>query len=364
MIKKHLKTLIITSAITLIPALVGLVLWKQLPELLPIHWGLNGADNFASKWIAVFLLPLIMLAFQWIMAFITLKLKGEMEQNKKIITLSLWIVPILTLFVSGAIFLAGLDFDVSPLVPAIVSVPMGVLFALLGNILPKATQNKYFGIKIPSTFKSEANWNATHRFAGKLWFGCGILILFCSLVPIKFFFYPLIAISLIAVTAPIIYSLNYQKRHPEKTETKIVTSKKGTIIAIAVTVAFLTIIFSIVGVITFTGSITTEFGETSFTVDTELMSPLTVNFADVEKVEYLETSDAGNRIYGVGSAKILAGNFKNEEFGKYTRYTYLAEKSCVVITAKENNILVINGKNAEETKELYNKLLEATNESN
>ena len=93
------------------------------------------------------------------------------------------------------------------------------------------------------------------------------------------------------------------------------------------------------------------------------MSPLTVKFEDIEKVELLEESDAGNRIYGVGSAKILAGNFKNDEFGKYTRYTYLAEKSCVVITARENNILVINGKTAEETKALYEGLLEATNES-
>jgi hypothetical protein len=156
----------------------------------------------------------------------------------------------------------------------------------------------------------------------------------------------------------------YQKRHPEETSTGISTNKKSVIIAIAVTALILTVVFSIVGVLTFTGSITTEFDETSFTVDTELMSPLTVKFEDIEKVEFLEESDTGNRIYGVGSAKILAGNFKNDEFGKYTRYTYLAEKSCVVITARENNILVINGKTAEETKAIYNKLLEATNESN
>ena len=364
MIKKHLKTLIITSVVTLLPVLVGLVLWKQLPDLLPIHWGLDGADGYADKGIAIFLLPLIMLALQWIMTFVTLKLKGSADQNEKVITLSLWIVPLLTLFVSGAIFLMGLDFDVTPLLPAIISVPIGATFTAIGNILPKATQNRYFGIKIPSTFKSEKNWNATHRFAGKLWFVCGILMLFCSLVPIKYLWYPLFAILLAAVVIPVIYSMVYQKRHPEETATKISTSKKGTIIAIVVTVSLLAVIFSIVGIITFTGSITTEFDETSFTVDTELMSPLTVKFEDVEKVEFLEESDAGNRIYGVGSAKILAGNFKNDEFGKYTRYTYLAEKSCVVITAKENNILVVNGKNAEETKELYNKLLEATNESN
>lgn len=364
MFKNKLKTLIISSLITVLPIFIGFILWPMLPEMLPIHWGPSGADSFLNKTAAILLLPLILLALQWIMALITVKLQKESEQNEKVIKVSLYIIPVLSIFVSGITFLFGLDFNITPLLPAIISIPLGLLMIVLGNVLPKASQNKYFGIKMPSTFSSEKNWNATHRFGGKVWFICGILLLFCSLVPMKYVAYPLLAVFIAAMALPIIYSLNFKKKHPEDTATKVKVSKKETKIAIIILSVILIVTFTIVGFLTFTGSVSTTFDETSFTVDASLFSPLTVNYDDIENVEFLENSTAGNRIYGVGGAKILAGNFKNEEFGKYTRYSYTGQTSVVAITDKTGNILVITGKNAAETKALYNKLLEVLNESN
>ena len=42
MIKKNLKVLIITSVVILLPILVGLILWNQLPEQIPSHWSASG----------------------------------------------------------------------------------------------------------------------------------------------------------------------------------------------------------------------------------------------------------------------------------------------------------------------------------
>ncbi|MBE6782340.1 MAG: DUF1648 domain-containing protein [Ruminococcaceae bacterium] len=364
MFKKHLKTLIISSLITVLPIFIGFILWPMLPEMLPVHWGPVGADSFLNKTAAILFLPLVLLALQWIMALITVKLERESKQNEKVIKVSLYIVPALSVFVSGITFLFGLDFNIAPLIPAIISIPLGLLMIVLGNILPKAEQNKYFGIKMPSTFSSEKNWNATHRFGGKVWVICGILLLLCCLVPMKYVFYPLFAILIAAITLPIIYSLNFKKKHPEDTATKVNFSKKETKIVLIILAVVLIVTFTFVGILTFTGSVSTTFNETSFTVDASLCSPLTVNYDDIEKVEFLENSTAGNRLYGVGSAKILAGTFKNEEFGKYTRYSYTGQTSVVAITSTDNNILVITGKNADETKALYNKLLEVLNEGN
>ena len=67
MIKKHLKFLIMTSFIILLPILAGLLLWDQLPEQIPSHWNTDGEiDGWSSKPFAVFGLPLILLAVHWL----------------------------------------------------------------------------------------------------------------------------------------------------------------------------------------------------------------------------------------------------------------------------------------------------------
>ena len=77
MLKKNLKTLIITSVVILLPILAGLYLWDKLPEQMPIHFGENGEpDNWAPKEFAVLGLPVILVALQWI-------LTGYMGQDPK-----------------------------------------------------------------------------------------------------------------------------------------------------------------------------------------------------------------------------------------------------------------------------------------
>ena len=67
MIKKNLKVLIITSIVILLPILAGLILWNQLPEQIPTHWNAAGEiDGWSSKPFAIFGLPAIMLAAQWL----------------------------------------------------------------------------------------------------------------------------------------------------------------------------------------------------------------------------------------------------------------------------------------------------------
>ena len=86
------------------------------------------------------------------------------------------------------------------------------MFILIGNYLPKCKQNHTIGIKIPWTLNSEENWNATHRFSGKVWVICGILILFSIFLPTNFAAYAMIAVAAVMVALPIIYSYNYYKR--------------------------------------------------------------------------------------------------------------------------------------------------------
>ena len=92
MIKKNKKLLILTSIVTLIPVVIGLLLWNRLPEQIPSHWDINGnIDGWSSKTFAVFGLPLIMLAAQWLCCLGTGADPKKANHSDKVVHLVLWI---------------------------------------------------------------------------------------------------------------------------------------------------------------------------------------------------------------------------------------------------------------------------------
>ena len=56
--KLEKKTLILTTLVCLIPVIVGVIFYNQLPEQMATHWGFSGEPNgYSSKAFAVFGLP-------------------------------------------------------------------------------------------------------------------------------------------------------------------------------------------------------------------------------------------------------------------------------------------------------------------
>lgn len=202
MIKKNWKILLITSLLILLPALAGIVLWDQLPEQIPTHWNPSGeVDRWSSKAFAIFGLSGILLAAQW---FCTLGTRADPKKDnhpQKILHLVLWIIPVISNLLYAITYAVALGKEVR--IEVIMPVFMGLLFAIIGNYMPKCKQNYTIGIKIPWTLNSEENWNRTHRFAGRLWVVCGIVIMLTG-----FFggFWIFFGIVLAMVIAPFLYS--------------------------------------------------------------------------------------------------------------------------------------------------------------
>ena len=202
MIKKNWKTLLVTSLIILLPILAGVILWDHLPEQIPSHWNAAGeVDGWSSKPFAVFGMPAILLAVQWLCVFATGSDPKKAAHSDKMIHLVLWLVPVLNTVLSLITYATALGQVV--LVDVVMPAFVGLLFVIIGNYLPKCKQNYTIGIKIPWTLNSEENWNRTHRFAGWLWVACGLGIMATSFLGgFEFFF----GIALIMVLAPVIYS--------------------------------------------------------------------------------------------------------------------------------------------------------------
>ena len=209
MLKKYKKTLILTSLVLLIPVIVGLILWDKLPDSIPIHWGINGEpDNWSGKPFAVFGLPAFMLAVQWICAFACTADPKYENYNPKMMKLVLWICPGIGLILSCIVYPAALGYSISSKV--IAPLIVGILFIIMGNLLPKCRQTYTMGIKLPWTLASEANWNATHRFGGKVWVFGGIVTLLTALIGN---FWVLMVILALMVVLPTVYSYRYYCKH-------------------------------------------------------------------------------------------------------------------------------------------------------
>ena len=204
MLKANRKTLIITSIVTILPVLIGVIYWNRLPDVMATHFGTNNeANGFSSKAFAVFGLPAVLLAVLWLGAFVTSNDPKRQNISPKMFSLGLWIAPVVSLVAAATIYPVNLGYELD--ISFFAKLLLGMMFIIIGNYLPKARQNYTIGIKIPWTLANEENWNRTHRLAGYLWMICGILMIIISLtrfVPTEW----LVGIFLIMVLIPCVYS--------------------------------------------------------------------------------------------------------------------------------------------------------------
>lgn len=357
MLKTHKWKILFSSALVLLPAAAGLLLWERLPVQMSTHWGLDGAaDGESGRAVAVFVLPLMLLAAHLFCLFVSDRDFKKREQDPKVIDMVLWIIPFTSLIANGFIYAAAFGWQFSPF--TILPIFLGLLFLVVGNYLPKCRQNRTVGVKIKWTLENEENWNATHRMCGKLWVAGGLLMLACVFLPEKTLPWVVSAVLVVMIAAPVAYSrYYYQKKQKADSAAaaptvKSVHSKPLIIVSVVGTL----LVLALAAGLMFTGEITVAYGDTAFTVDSSYWHKLTVEYDAVETAELRQEAVPGTRIYGLGSARLLAGQFQNEEFGNYTRYTYTGAESCVVLTV-EGKILVISGPDAAATREIYKAIL-------
>ena len=211
MIKKRLKTIIITSLITILPMLAGLIMWQFLPEKLPTHWNFEGQiDDWSRKPFVVFGLPSIMLGIHLLCAIVTSFDPKTKNFNNKVMGLVLWICPVLSIACMSMTYAAS--FGIKVKVELIIPLVVGIVLLIVGNYLSKCKQNYTIGIKIPWTLRDEDNWNKTHRFAGFLWTACSLVIIVGAFFKNIVVFTTFIPVA-VMVIAPMIYSYIYYRKH-------------------------------------------------------------------------------------------------------------------------------------------------------
>lgn len=208
--KTNKKLLILTSIVILFPMLWGLMIWSQLPNQIPIHFNAAGqANNFQSKTLAVFGLPVFLLLVHLFVIFMIGRDPKNRTMNEKMVKVIYWLIPIVSLIVSYLIYSKALGSTTNPSV--FVSALLGLIFVIMGNYMPKLKVNHTVGIRLPWTLQSEDNWHKTHRLAGKLWVLGGLILLLDAglqfAVP-----YVMGIVILAIVLIPILYSYQISRK--------------------------------------------------------------------------------------------------------------------------------------------------------
>ena len=336
---------------------VGLLLRENLPEMMPTHWGFDGQpDGYGSLPYAVFVPYLCLLAGHWFCFLVTANDPRNQNRNWKPIRLVLWIMPVLSTIIGIIMYSLALGVQVS--VSGIMIAALGLMFVAIGNYLPKCRQNHTIGIKVPWTFASEENWNATHRFGGRVWMIGGLVMMLAAFLPAGWSAGVTVAAAVILSVVPIVYSYCYYRKQVQRgDELQPMPSAHTRVGKIGLVIGLLILAFVLVTL--FAGKVETIFSDDYFSIKASFYDDLTVAYDRVESVEYREGNVPGSRVFGVGSFRLLLGTFENEEFGNYTRYTYYNPEACVVMKVN-GKTLVLSGKDAAETQAIYHQLLEKT----
>ena len=360
MIKNNKLKFIISCVLILLPIVVGLLLWNDLPARMTTHWGGDGvADGTMSKAAAIFILPCVLLALHVFLLLISGLDNRFKDQSKKIVGLTFWIMPALSILVNGMMYAIALEIELN--VGLVVSLILGIMFIVIGNYLPKTKRNCVYGIKLTWTVANDENWAKTHRLGGILWVACGPVVMLSSLLPLEIGLFVIIGATLVGVIVPTVYSYTIYKRHKaEGIEYEFGEFGKQTKVAKWITIVTLPILIVVFVMLMFYGDVSVTLGEESFVIEASFASDLEISYGEVESIELRDEFDIGARTMGFGSPRLSTGTFENDEFGRYTLYAYTKAETYVIFK-NGDDVLVVGGAEAD-MRELYDRVTEKIGE--
>ena len=337
------KTRTLCYAFTLLPTLIGLALWKT-------------AGTSAAVFPAGVLLTPVLLALTLTLClYMSGKLEQDKEKNKKINAVVIWIIPVLsnvTFWISYAVTMRHMALPIVRI--------MGWLFAamylVLGNYMPKCRPNSTVGIRVKWTASSDENWNATHRLAGPCYMVCGFFMLVGSFLPEKAATGCLIVLLVLGNAIPMIYSYGFYRR--QKRQGAALRPRPRWEARMTKTVfIFVAAILLVIALFLFTGSVKVQFLDTAMQVDVTYYGSASIPYAEIVDAELRSENVGGSRTWGLGSFRLLAGLFENEELGTYTRMTYYNPQSAIILKTAGGQTYVLSGENPARTAALYQQLL-------
>lgn len=165
----------VSAGATVLAFAASLAVYAWLPDPMPVHFDIHGhADGFGSRAVGAFLLPCVMLA---LLAFARVRSRQLDGVGAMTGVLASFLLALHVLVLRAALH----DGELGDLFWVLV----GVMFVVLGMILPRLRLNRWFGVRTPWSMRSPEAWARTHRAAGRVMVVCGAALALSSSIAVR-----------------------------------------------------------------------------------------------------------------------------------------------------------------------------------
>lgn len=166
-----------------VTAILSAVAYPRLPAMVPSHWNLHGQVNaWQPRGRAAFFVPILLLLVWGAMRGLPKIDPRRANYAKFQPTYDLVIGTVLTLV--GLIHLTVLAYALGmPIsIHRVAPIALGVMLIVIGNQLPRARSNWWFGIRTPWTLSNDRVWERTHRVGGYLMTAAGVAVVLSAFI--------------------------------------------------------------------------------------------------------------------------------------------------------------------------------------
>lgn len=213
--RKWIPVLIVVVAVA-----ASVLMYPQLPEKIPTHWNMSGEiTGWSSRFWGAWMMPVILAATWLLMRALPhidprranyASFMGAYETI--IIAVMLLLLGVHVLVLEAA---TGRAISLERLLPA----GIGLLFIVMGMVLPRLHSNWFVGIRTPWTLSSDLSWKQTHRVGGYLFMTVGVITVLTALAIPALTLRILFCSSLVMVVFVFVYSYVVWKNDPARSVT-------------------------------------------------------------------------------------------------------------------------------------------------
>jgi len=197
--------------------IAAIILYRYLPEQVPIHWNASGQiDQYSSKFFATLFFPSVITGLYLIFVLIPWlePRRLNLEKFANIYHLFKDIFVAFMAYIFAITNWAALNPQIK--ISTTIPLAMGTLFIILGKYLPQVKPNWFIGIRTPWTLSSDRVWKKTHQAGGWVFGAMGIVMIASILWPAPWNFGISTAVILFGALFLTLYSLFLYKQEKAK----------------------------------------------------------------------------------------------------------------------------------------------------
>ena len=159
--------------ISLLPLAAGLILFNMLPDKLPLYYTFEGEPGMlADRMLCITLLPGICAMITLILG---IALKSLISRSAGFYFAVLMTAPIFSCSMQAMMLADSFGFPVTDM--TITMILVGVLFYLLGAIIPAIGPNSLIGARFPWIMDDDEAWYKTQVFTGRFMIVSGLIFI-------------------------------------------------------------------------------------------------------------------------------------------------------------------------------------------